>query len=215
MSTNYLTISGHSQAEFEISKSRFIAFVQRVHAETEAIEFIQKIKKEHWEARHNCSAYIIGEHATYQKADDDGEPSGTAGKPILEVIKKNNLKDVVIVVTRYFGGIKLGAGGLIRAYSKAATLGIEASTVVEKVLYLQLKIIIDYSLLGTLENNFRINEYLIEDKIFTDKVSLTLLAKVGEEETVKNNIINWTSSQCLLEEGNKVHLEIPIKKITR
>ena len=212
MSTNYLTISGHGHAEYEISKSKFIAFVQRVHTETEAIEFIQKIKKEHWEARHNCSAYIIGEHATYQKADDDGEPSGTAGKPILEVIKKNDLKDVVIVVTRYFGGIKLGAGGLIRAYSKAATLGIEASTVVEKVLYLQLKIIIDYSLLGTLENNFRINEYLIEDKIFTDKVSLTLLAKVGEEETVKNNIINWTSSQCLLEEGNKVHLEIPIKK---
>ncbi|PDM36799.1 YigZ family protein, partial [Bacillus cereus] len=101
-----------------IQKSRFICYVSRATTEEEAQEFIQKIQKQNWNATHNCSAYLIGEQDQIQKANDDGEPSGTAGVPMLEVLKKRGLKDTVVVVTRYFGGIKLGAGGLIRAYGK-------------------------------------------------------------------------------------------------
>lgn len=208
---SYKTISGYATAEYEVSKSRFIAFANRVNNEAEAIAFIQKIKKQHWEARHNCSAYLIGENTAWQKADDDGEPSGTAGKPILEVLKKQNLKDTVIVVTRYFGGIKLGAGGLIRAYGKATSLVLDAAMIVEKILYRRFAVEIDYSFLGTLGNNLHINEYTIEYKTFSDKVTLIILSKVGEEEIVKTNIINWTASQCVIEEKETVYLELPIK----
>ena len=116
---------------YEIQKSRFITHIRHVETEEEARSFIQAMKKQYFDARHNCSAYVLGERADKQKSNDDGEPGGTAGNPILEAIKKNELTDVVIVVTRYFGGIKLGAGGLIRAYGHAAVLGIEAATRIE------------------------------------------------------------------------------------
>ncbi len=104
-----------------IQKSRFIGYVKRVETEEDAQAFVQEIKKKHHDATHNCSAYMVGEHNQVQKANDDGEPSGTAGVPILEVLKKKDLKDTAVVVTRYFGGIKLGAGGLIRAYSSTTS----------------------------------------------------------------------------------------------
>lgn len=208
MNTNYKTIKGYAEAEYEISKSRFLAFIERVNTEAEAILFINKIKKLHWEARHNSSAYIIGDHGQIQKADDDGEPSGTAGKPILEVLKKNELKDVVIVITRYFGGIKLGAGGLIRAYGKAASLGLDAAQIVKKVQYIRFAIDIDYTLLGTLENNLRLNHYMVEDKIFTEKVRLLVFVEKGFEGKLIESITNWTSSNCILTELDTVYLEI-------
>lgn len=116
---SYYTIAENSEYEIVIRGSRFICSLQRVENEEEAKAFIQTIKKEHWKATHNCSAYLIGDRDEIQRAHDDGEPSGTAGVPMLEVLKKNELKYVVAVVTRYFGGTKLGAGGLIRAYSKS------------------------------------------------------------------------------------------------
>lgn len=208
----YKTISGSACAEFEINKSRFLSFAKRVNSEAEAAAFIQKIKKQHWEARHNCSAYIIGENTAWQKADDDGEPSGTAGKPILEVLKKQDLTDIVIVVTRYFGGIKLGAGGLIRAYGKAASLALDAALIVEKAPYRRLLVRIDYALLGTLENNLRQKGYIIEDKAFDAKVALTLLGKQGEEEIVITDVTNWTAANCAIEKKETIYLEIPLKK---
>src|SRR5690606_36119864 len=117
MLNKYYTVKQAGSHEIIIQKSRFIGYVERVNTENEANEFIQKIKKQHYNATHNCSAYIIGDHDQIQKANDDGEPSGTAGIPMLEVLKRLNLKNTAVVVTRYFGGIKLGAGGLIRAYS--------------------------------------------------------------------------------------------------
>lgn len=208
MNINYKTIKGYAEAEYEISKSRFLAFIERVNTEAEAILFINKIKKLHWEARHNSSAYIIGDRGQIQKADDDGEPSGTAGKPILEVLKKNELKDVVIVITRYFGGIKLGAGGLIRAYGKATSLGLDAAQIVKKVQYIRFAIDIDYTLLGTLENNLRLNHYMVEDKLFTDKVRLLVFVEKGFEGKLIESITNWTSSNCVLTELDTVYLEI-------
>ncbi len=206
----YLTVSGSGEAEIEIQKSRFIAYVQRAEQEETAVAFVEKIRKKHWNATHNCFAYIIGENDQWQKADADGEPSGTAGKPILEIIKKNQLKDTVIVVTRYFGGIKLGAGGLIRAYGKSASAGLKAVGVAERQNYTRIGVEIDYTFLGMLENQLRLQEYRIEDKIFTDKIKLIVLEKVGKEELLEQKVIDWTAGQATLSREGQVYVETPI-----
>lgn len=191
----YLTVSSYGEAEIEINKSRFIAYVERVETEEAAVDFIEQIKKKHWNATHNCSAYVVGENDQYQKADDDGEPSGTAGKPILEIIKKGKLKDTVIVVTRYFGGIKLGAGGLIRAYGKSASAGLKAVGVIERQNHTRIGVEVDYTFLGMLENQLRMQGYKIEDKQFTDKIRLIVLEKVGQEEILEQKVTDWTAGQ--------------------
>ena len=115
----YLMVAQDGENEIIVDKSRFICHVKRVYNDQDAMEFIKEIKKIHWNATHNCSAYQVGDFNEIQKANDDGEPSGTAGVPMLEVLRKQGIKNCVVVVTRYFGGIKLGAGGLIRTYGKA------------------------------------------------------------------------------------------------
>ena len=170
MRNNYITVKGYGESEIIISKSRFLTYVERVETEEEAILFIDKIKKMHASATHNCSCYMIGEHDQIQKANDDGEPSGTAGVPMLEVLKKQGLKDTVVVVTRYFGGIKLGGGGLIRAYSKATTEGIAAAQVVERKLHYLMKIGIDYVWLGKIENEIRGSHYPLHDIQYAENV---------------------------------------------
>lgn len=162
MRKNYLTIKGYGESEIIISKSRFLTYVNRAETEEEALIFIDSIKRKHPQATHNCSCYLIGEHDNIQKANDDGEPSGTAGVPMLEVLKKQQLKDTVVVVTRYFGGIKLGGGGLIRAYGKATTEGIDAAKVVERKLHALMKVSVDYTWLGKVENEVRTSAYTLE-----------------------------------------------------
>lgn len=127
------TIKTDGSAELVIEKSRFICHLKRVHSKEQAYEYIKELKKANWDATHNCSAFIIGEQGMIQGSSDDGEPSGTAGIPMLEVLKKKNLHDVVAVVTRYFGGIKLGAGGLVRAYSKSVSNALEQIGIVQKI----------------------------------------------------------------------------------
>jgi uncharacterized YigZ family protein len=212
MPVNYKTLRGEATAEFEINKSRFIAYVGRVSSDSDAADFIRQIKKKHWDARHNSSAYVIGERGQLQKADDDGEPSGTAGRPILEVIKKNDLKDIVIVVTRYFGGIKLGAGGLIRAYGKAAALGIANACLVEKKLFAKIRATIEYSFLGTVENNLRQSGYITESKDFSDCVTLTLLAGIAEKNQLIASLNDWTAANCLIEDLGEEYKEIELKE---
>ncbi len=206
----YLTVSGYGEAEIEIQKSRFIAYVQRADQEEAAVAFIEQIRKKHWNATHNCSAYVIGGNDQWQKADDDGEPSGTAGKPILEIIKKNQLKDTVIVVTRYFGGIKLGAGGLIRAYGKSASTGLKAVGITQRQNHTRIGVEIDYTFLGMLENQLRLQGYRIEDKIFTDTIRLIVLEKVGQEEILEQKVIDWTAGQVALTREGQVYVETPI-----
>src|SRR5690606_169599 len=125
--TSYKTLAREAEAEIIIKKSRFIGRARPVASEEEAIRFIEAVKKEHWSATHNCAAYVVGDNNELQKQSDDGEPSGTAGRPILEVIKNMGLKYTAVVVTRYFGGIKLGASGLIRAYAEGAQVAIQAA----------------------------------------------------------------------------------------
>jgi uncharacterized YigZ family protein len=199
----YLTVNSYGEAEIEINKSRFIAYVERVETEEAAIAFIEQIRKKHWNAAHNCFAYVVGENDQYQKADDDGEPSGTAGKPILEIIKKGKLKDTLIVVTRYFGGIKLGSGGLIRAYGKSASAGLKAAQVIERQNHTRIGVEIEYTFLGMLENQLRMQGYIIEDKQFTDKIRLIVLEKDGLEEVLEQKVMDWTAGQAnFTREGN-------------
>lgn len=208
MLQKYRTVKGFGTAEIEINKSRFITYVNRAETEQAAIEFIDKISKQHWDATHNCSAYIIGEHDQHQKANDDGEPSGTAGKPILEVIKKSALKDTVVVVTRYFGGIKLGAGGLIRAYGKAAGQGLQAAGIVERTLYTKVVAVTDYTFLGKLENELRNLDYIIHNMSYTDKVALTILAEKGYEPMLETRLLEWTAAQVSITYDGEMYVEV-------
>lgn len=187
MLASYKTVKRYGSAEIVIKKSRFIGHAKPVASEEEAVAFIEAIKKEHWNATHNCSAYVIGQRDECQKQSDDGEPSGTAGKPILEVIKHQGLKNVAVVVTRYFGGIMLGAGGLIRAYTDGAVVGLEAADPVYRVLHREVLVAIEYTWHGKVENELRSRQTLMGETAFTDKVTLACLPL--EEEA--DRFIAW------------------------
>ena len=198
MRKDYKTVKGYGEKEIIISKSRFICYVNRAENEAEALEFIEKIKKMHHAATHNCSCYIIGENNQIQKANDDGEPSGTAGVPMLEVLKKQELQDTVVVVTRYFGGIKLGGGGLIRAYGKSTTEGIAAAQVVERKLHHVMKVAIDYTWLGKVENEVRGSQYTLRDIQYADGVELFVFVPKDEEEAFTEWMTELTNGQATI-----------------
>ena len=181
MRKHYLTVKTAGCATIEINKSIFIAHAARTETEEQALSFAAEIRKKHHDATHNCFACIAGPQDDFQKADDDGEPSGTAGKPMLEVIKKSHLCDTSILVTRYFGGIKLGGGGLIRAYGKSASEAVRACGVVLRTLHSRLGIDIAYNLLGPMENQLRNQGYTITDKHFTESIRLHVLVESGLE----------------------------------
>lgn len=207
MRADYKTVKLYGESELVIQKSRFLTYVKRVETEEEALDFIQDIKKMHHTATHNCSAYLIGEHDQIQKANDDGEPSGTAGFPMLEVLKKQGLKDTVVVVTRYFGGIKLGGGGLIRAYGRATTEGIAATGVVERKLHELMKVSIDYTLLGKLENEVRQSTYPLEQILYEEDVHLLLYVPVSETDTFSEWITELTSAKAEISKISTAFLE--------
>lgn len=208
MLVNYRTVKGYGEKEIVIEKSRFIGYVRKAESEEEAIQFIEQIKKKHWNATHNCSAYLIGEQDQYQKANDDGEPSGTAGKPMLEVLKKQGLKDVVVVVTRYFGGIKLGAGGLVRAYTQSTVEGLQAAQVIERSLHQVVTVMIEYTLLGRIENELRSKEQWMIKKIdYLDKVILHVLVPVDQTDAFEERMIDLTSNQCELDRVEQEYVD--------
>lgn len=210
MRKDYKTVLGYGESEIIISKSRFLTFIERVETEEDALLFIEKIKKLHANATHNCSCYIIGEHDQIQKANDDGEPSGTAGVPMLEVLKKQGLKDTVVVVTRYFGGIKLGGGGLIRAYGKATTEGIAAATVVERKLHHVLKVNIDYVWLGKLENEIRHSSYTLRDIQYAETVGIYTYVLKDEVNSFTEWMIELTNGQAQVEAVEQLFLEFSV-----
>jgi len=184
----YKTIKREASDEFEEKKSTFIGYVKRIETEEEAKEFINKIKSENREARHNVYAYIIGENKGIQRYSDDGEPQGTGGIPVLEVIKKNELTDTVIVVTRYFGGVLLGAGGLTRAYTKGASIAVKAGGIVNKVYAHKLHVKIDYDLLGKLQYTAEQNLWFVKDIEYGENVIITF---IGEDcESMIEKIID-------------------------
>lgn len=209
MLETYLTVQTHGQAELTIQKSRFIGHIKRTETEEEAQAFIKQIKKEHNQATHNCSAYLIGEHDQIQKANDDGEPSGTAGVPMLEVLKKNELKDTTIVVTRYYGGIKLGAGGLIRAYSKSTSEALKATGIVKRQLMKNISITVEYPLLGKIENELHQKNHLIIGIDYLEHVTFNVVVAVDQVESFTDWIINLTSDNATIELKQEQYIEIP------
>ena len=191
--SNYKTLHKFGVDEYIVEKSTFIGYAKPIKTEEEAIEFINEIKRKHKDATHNVWAYTIGENMNIQRYSDDGEPQGTAGIPTLEVIKKEDLRDVVVVVTRYFGGIKLGAGGLVRAYTKGAKVGIEAGIVIEKVKYSEVKIKIEYTQLGRIQNEIMNLGFKVKDTIYSEDVELIVYVRNEEAKSLMDRIIDITS----------------------
>lgn len=210
MRNDYQTVKGYGESEIIIQKSRFITYVDRAETEQQALDFINNIKNKHKDATHNCSAYIIGEHDNIQKANDDGEPSGTAGVPMLEVLKKQGIKDTVVVVTRYFGGIKLGGGGLIRAYGKATTEGIDAAKVVNRMQHHLLKVQVDYTWLGKVENEIRNSVYLLKEKNYAESVEVFVYTKAADAPTFADWMTEITNGQAIIELVEKEFLEFEV-----
>ncbi|HLR21051.1 MAG TPA: YigZ family protein [Tissierellaceae bacterium] len=206
MDERYKTVLSYGEDEFIVKKSRFIGYVKPISNEKEALEFIEKIQAKHRDATHNVYAYITGQNANTQRFSDDGEPSGTAGVPALEVIKKEGLKDVVVVVTRYFGGVKLGGGGLIRAYTKGAKIGLEAARIVDMVLHRQVKFEVDYDQYGRIENFLMNDGLLTNDVKFTDKVTIYIYIALSQLERFKNEITNLTNGDAEIDELDDLYL---------
>lgn len=199
MLSQYKTIYSGGEAEIIEKKSRFIATVRPVKTEEEAIAFIESMKKKYWNATHNCFAYVIGEHFQVQRCSDDGEPSGTAGKPMLDVLLGEEIHDVVVVVTRYFGGTLLGTGGLVRAYSASTKEGILASKVITKMHGQKLVIQTDYTGLGKIQYILGQRGLTILDSIYTDKVEIHVLLPEDQIKPVMAEIREGTNGQAFME----------------
>lgn len=205
MLERYSTVRKQAEAEVVIKRSRFIGHAKPVETEEEAIAFIEEIKRLHRQATHNCSAYMVGERDQYQKASDDGEPSGTAGKPILEVIKNKGLKNVAVVVTRYFGGIMLGAGGLVRAYTDGAVAGIEAAEEIVYVLHREVLVDVDYTWYGKLENELHGRGTRVGGTDFTDRVIVRCLPEVSEADAFIAWMTDLTQGQAVITVGDDLY----------
>ena len=206
----YKTTASDGTASYEIQKSRFIAYTHHAETEDDARAFVTAIKKKHFDARHNCSAWVLGADSSQQKSNDDGEPGGTAGNPILEAIKNHGLTNVVVVVTRYFGGIKLGAGGLIQAYSHTASLGIEATPCLEVKPFCLIEAEMDYSLLGAVENWIRNEQLRTGETSYLDKVTIRLLAEPDDCDSISTQLTNLTSAQCNISIHPPEYMSLPI-----
>lgn len=194
----FKTIKEDGMVQEEIKKSRFICHVKRVYSEEEARAFIAAIKKEHYKATHNCSAFIIGEKSDIKRTSDDGEPSGTAGVPMLGVLEKHELTNLCVVVTRYFGGIKLGAGGLIRAYAGSVAFAIKEIGLVEIKEQAGLRLKLSYSQYQDFANFLKVQNLEETDTIFTELVDTTIYIDKNIKETTKRNLTEFFNGKIEL-----------------
>ncbi|MDU4861846.1 MAG: YigZ family protein [Terrisporobacter othiniensis] len=204
--SSYKTLHKFGSDEYIVEKSTFIGYAKPIDTEQEAIDFVNEIKKKHKDATHNVWAYTVGENMNIQRYSDDGEPQGTAGIPTLEVIKKEDLRDVVVVVTRYFGGIKLGAGGLVRAYTKGAKIGIEAGIVIEKVKYTEVRIKIEYTQLGKIQNEIMNLGFTVKDTVYSEDVEIIVYSKVKDVQSLTERMIDITSGTADVSLGDEYYL---------
>lgn len=207
MKEAYFTIYQNGEHQIEIKKSKFICHLFRIENEEQAKEYIAKIKKEHYKANHNCSAYMLGENFEIQRSSDDGEPSGTAGVPMLEVLKKNQLQNTLAIVTRYFGGIKLGAGGLIRAYSTSVSEALKEIGIVQGKLQQILDIIIDYPQLGKLQNYLENEQIAIQEIDYLEQITVKVAIDINQCESFQNVLIDLFNNQLSIQLLNQKYVE--------
>lgn len=208
MSENYLTIKTSGSHELEIKKSHFICSVQRVAKKEEADAFIASVQRDNPKANHNCFAYMVGKHDEVQRESDDGEPSGTAGVPILEVLKRMKIHDTVAVVTRYFGGTKLGAGGLIRAYSNSTSRAIEKVGLVQKVLQQDIVLNVSYPNYEKLNYHLEQQQIHVVNTAYGSDVTVTIAVNLNAVEQVQTSIMNLLSGQVTIKTGDEHYHEI-------
>lgn len=206
----FRTIKEDGQVQEEIKKSRFICHIKRVTTEDEARNFIQAVKKEHYKATHNCSAFILGERSEMKRSSDDGEPSGTAGVPMLGILENHQLTNVCAVVTRYFGGIKLGAGGLIRAYSSNVALAIKEIGIVHIKEQLGLRIALSYSQYQELPNFLKANHLQEQDTSFTEQVQTTIFVDKNDKDSMIEGLIELFNGKVDITDQGLRKVEVPV-----
>ncbi len=196
----YRTISKRAEAEFVEKRSRFIATAMPVETEAEAVALIEELRRKNWDATHNVYAYII-ENNNIMRYSDDGEPSGTAGVPVLDILKKEELTNLVVVVTRYFGGILLGTGGLVHAYSKSAKLGVEAAGPVTMALCRETKLRCEYTMLGRIQSELRSRGLVCGEPTYSDTVEIPVNVPVEDLESFKADLIDLTNAAISFTDG--------------
>ncbi len=206
MSENTISLYVYKGGQGEITekKSRFIATVRPVESEEEAVSFINETKKKYWDARHNCSAFVIGKRQELTRCSDDGEPAGTAGRPMLDVLLKENIHNAAVVVTRYFGGVLLGTGGLVRAYQQATKEGLAASEIIEKKDGAVLFIRTDYTGIGRLQYLFAQEKLTVMDTAYEADVLVKAVIPENDKKRIEKTIIEQTNGTAKLEWGDEV-----------
>ena len=209
----FRTIKEDGQVQEEIKKSRFICHAKRVYSEEEARNFITAIKKEHYKATHNCSAFIIGERSEIKRTSDDGEPSGTAGVPMLGVLENHNLTNVCVVVTRYFGGIKLGAGGLIRAYAGSVALAVKEIGITEIKEQAGIAIQMSYTQYQEYSNFLKEHNLMELETNFTDQVDTMIYVDKEEKENIKASLVEFFNGKVTLTDQGLREVEVPVNLV--
>jgi len=207
---NYKTIAETGSHEKVIKKSRFIAHVAQTFSEAEANEFIKKIREQESGATHNCTAFIVMENVKTERMSDDGEPSGTAGSPILNVLQQQDLLNVTVVVTRYFGGIKLGAGGLIRAYSSTTAEAVKEIGLVENRIQQGFELSIPYHMFDKFENYAKNENIILENRQFAADIKCEIYLDLDIVEQAVQNIRDMFQNQIILKETEKTYKQVPI-----
>lgn len=207
---DYKTVLISDETELEIKKSRFINLVFHIEAEAEAEAILAEIRKKHYKATHVCWAYVLNTNPRRQKASDDGEPSGTAGKPILEVIDHRDLKDVLVVVIRYFGGIKLGTGGLIRAYGGGASDVLNHCTVIKKQFSDQLQVTVSYASYGGLSNGLLERDVIPVNEEFGENVTLSFQIPVAETKEFLAWVDDKTNGTAQIIHGEQAFVDVVV-----
>ena len=204
-------IKNGGEGYYEEKKSRFIAAVYSISSEEEALSYIEAARKKYWDARHNCYAFVIGDNNEIMRFSDDGEPSGTAGKPILEVITGKGIHNSLIIVTRYFGGTLLGTGGLVRAYQKSSLDALDNSLIAVRTKGSRITVRTDYNSAGKLQYAAQKNGWLLENIIYEADVSLIIAAPENMCERVVKEITELTSGRARIDEEKNIDIEEPVQ----
>ena len=207
MLEKYKTVYEGGEGEIVEKKSRFIATIRPVSSEEEAVAFIEEMKKKYYDARHNCSAFVIGSKGELTRSSDDGEPSGTAGRPMLEVLTGSGIRNIAAVVTRYFGGVLLGTGGLVRAYSGAVKMALEQCETIMRRYGVQMLIKTDYNGVGKIQYLLGSKDVVIQDSVYAEDVQMTVLVPIEEYDRLCKELVEATNGRVGLEEVEKLYYD--------